>query len=252
MRYFDETITEMAREKSSAKRRVNKAVLAILLLADEYRDGDGRFSFDKYPELDDQVNLLLIEMSDGLLKQAENRARKILSWLELRDFYADEALAEAESGDEGLTWALDMHASNLKKVVEAWVVIMFANGMTVHETYPKVIAYMAAPDASPLWKESIRARLVDKNEVRFGKGYQRRVAEAVAILLQTFLYTVLVAGTLRKGVEGGAYGYRVFRQSGYDCPLCDSLTEGIWPIGTRVLPAHPRCVCGIELVYPES
>jgi len=77
------------------------------------------------------------------------------------------------------------------------------------------------------------------------------VADAVAVLLQTFIYKSFVLGTLKKGREAGAIGYRTFRQSNYDCPLCDSLTKRVWPIGTAVLPAHPRCVCGIEFVYGD-
>ena len=70
--------------------------------------------------------------------------------------------------------------------------------------------------------------------------------------LQTFIYSAFLKGTVMKGRRDGAIGYRTFRQSNYDCPLCDSLTKQIWPIDEEVLPAHPRCVCGIEFVYPDD
>ena len=101
MRYFDETITEMAREKSSAKRRVNKAVLAILLLADEYRDGDGRFSFDKYPELVlhhiKQLHLrLCVEYLEKVSEDAEC-SEKDGPWDVCAEYVCDEIYTEENS-----------------------------------------------------------------------------------------------------------------------------------------------------------
>ena len=251
MRFHDDALDEMARAKSSAKRKVNKAVLRILTLADAYRGRGGKFAFEDYPELDGEVNRVLIELSDDLLKDAEKRARRLLALLELEEYEQDEIVSDAESGEHGLQWAIDMHASNLKAVLGVWITLMFAKGLTVNKAFAQAIGYMEAPEASPLWKESIRARLVDPSEVRFGKGYKRRIPDAMAVLLQTFIYTAFAAGYIRKGGKDGAIGYRTFRQSNYDCALCDSLTTRVWPIDTVVLPAHPRCVCGIELVFPQ-
>lgn len=248
MRFQKEAIDEMAKEKSSSKEKVQAAIISILILANRFRNDGGRFSFGDYPELDEEVNRILIALSDDLLKEAEERAIRLLEMLgEAEDEEA--ILEEAERGENGIVWALDMHSSNLKHVLEAWIAIMFARSLSVNETYTKVITYMDAPDASGMWRDAVRKRLVDPNEVRFGKGYQRKVADAFAILLQTLIYTSFLAGTIRKGRKGGAIGYRTFRQSGYDCALCDALTERIWPIGVMVLPAHPRCVCGVEFVY---
>lgn len=248
MPFHDEAVSEMAKEKQVARKRVQAAILAILALADGYRRRDGTFAFADYPELDDEVNKILIELSDGLLKDAEERARRILEMLEEGD-YSDELIESAESGENGMVWALDMHSSNLKSLLEAWIAIMFARSLTVNETLSRVLVYMDSPNSSPMWRDAVRQKLVDPNEVRFGKGYQRKIIDAYAVLLQTFIYTTFLLGAVRKGREDGAIGYRTFRQSNYDCPLCDSLTERVWPIDTMVLPAHPRCVCGIELVY---
>lgn len=251
MRFHDKAIDEMAKEKPSAKQRVREAVLAILTLANGYRDRDGVFRFEDYPELDGEVNRILIELSDNLLKEAEQRARRLLALLEMQD-EADDIIAEAESGERGMTWALDMHSSNLKRLLEAWVVIMFARSLSVNDALRQVLVYMDSPEVSRLWRDAIRQKAIDQNEVRFGKGYQKNIANAYATLLQTFIYTAFLSGTMRKGRNEGAIGYRTFRQSDYNCPLCDSLTENVWPLDAMVLPAHPRCVCGIELVYQEQ
>ena len=248
MPFHAEAVDEMAREKQTARKRVQAAILAILDLADAYRNPDGTFSFADHPELDDEVNKILIRLSDGLIKDAEERARRLIELLEMEE-EADDIVEEAETGENGLLWATDMHSSNLKKLLEAWIAIMFARRLTVNETLTRVLVYMDAPNASPMWREAVKERLVDPNEVRFGRGYQRKVADAFAILLQSFIYTTFIIATVRKGRRDGAIGYRTFRQSNYDCPLCDSLTERVWPIDTMVLPAHPRCVCGISFVY---
>ena len=250
MRFHDEAIDEMAREKPAAKQRVREAVLAILTLANAYRDSDGTFRFEDHPELDGEVNRILIELSDNLLQEAEQRARRLLAYLEMED-EADDIIAEAESGEHGMTWALDMHSSNLKKLLEAWVAIMFARSLSVNDTLRQVLVYMDTPEASRLWRDSVRQKAVDPNEVRFGRGYQRNIPNALAALLQTFIYTAFLSGTVRKGRSEGAIGYRTFRQSDYNCPVCDSLTEKVWPLDVMVLPAHPRCVCSLELVYQE-
>ena len=251
MRFHDDALDEMAGAKSSSKRRINKAILEILTLANAYRSDGGDFSFDMHPEFDEEVDRILIAMSDGLLQDAERRARKLLALLELEEDEIDETIADAESGEHGLQWALDMHASNLKALLGVWIALMFAKDLTVNKTFTHAIAYMNAPEASPLWREAVRARIVDPNEVRFGRGYQRRIPDAVAVLMQTFIYTAFTKGYIRKGGKDGAIGYRTFRQSNYDCAMCDSLTKRVWPIDEAVIPAHPRCVCGIELVFPD-
>lgn len=251
MKFHDEALDEMAGAKSSAKRRINKTILRILTLADAYRSYGDEFSFDVVPEFDEEVDRILIEMSDGLLQDAEKRARKLLAMLELEEEEMDEIIGESESGENGLQWAIDMHASNLKALLGVWIAIMFAKGLSVNKAFTQVIGYMESPESSPLWKEVVRARIVDPNEVRFGRGYQRRIPDAVGVLLQTFIYTAFARGYITKGRKDGAIGYRTFRQSNYDCELCDSLTTRVWPIDELVIPAHQRCVCGIELVYPD-
>lgn len=238
----------MAKVKASARERVTKTIIAVLTLAETYRNGDAPFSFDAYPELDAEVNRMLIALSDGMLEEAEKRARNVLDLLELGED-EESVIREEEDRENGLLWAIDLHSSNLKRLLEAWIAIMFARSLSPTQTLTQMLVYMDAPEASALWRDAVRKRVVDPNEVRFGKGYQRRIADAFTVLLQTFVYTVFVAGTLLKGRREGAIGYRTYRQSGYDCPLCDSLTERIWPLDTMVIPAHPRCVCGIELVY---
>lgn len=244
-----EVIDSLAEVKPEVQRQVSAAVMAVLELAEACRSYGADFTFSVSGTLLDSVMELMRGLSEGCLALAERKAREILSWFSVED--PEELLADAESHDNpnGVLWAFDMHSSNLLKVIEVWLVIGFAKGLNTAEIHRSIMGALAAPEASRMWRDAVRSRLVDPQELRFGKGYQRRVVDAITVLVQSIVYTSYLRGAQVEAGESGAEYYVVHRGSSFDCPYCDSRCERPTPMSEPYYPSHPRCVCWLEFVY---
>lgn len=246
MEHRDEALKELAKIGLFVRTRVEDAIKEILRLVEPYKALAGTFTFSSDPELDAKVNAVLIALSDDCLKKARSASRTVLDNLKAdidEDTIIEEQEDEGEDEGKGLLWAFDMHSSNLKRLLEAWIAIWFANDLARMDAYSQIISYMNAPDASRMWRDSIRARLVDPNEVKFGRGYQRNIPNALTITLQTFIYGVFMIGAIEAAEQRGALYYRTVRGSSYDCPFCDEECEVVRPISEPFTGYHPRCMC---------
>lgn len=238
----DAVIDAMSSVKGDVKERVDKAVAAILLLAWSYRR-EG-FSFEDFPELNDQVNKILQSLSDGNLADAEKRAKALLESLGLGD-WDDESLAyaEREIDGENALWRLDLHASHLKELLAGWIAVAATQKLSMTQMRLLMNTYGGMPWLSKKWRDS------GLGKMGWGSGYQRDIVGAITVIGQNVINTAFLYSSVAEGILRGAVGYRTFRNSGYDCTLCDELTRHVWPIDVFVLPAHSRCVCDIELMY---
>ena len=219
------------------------AILTILMYADPYRSYGERFSFDISDTLREEVDKALIALSDGCLRDAEEIVRRLLLLIEMEEEFDSIMDVAEEKGSKGLVWAFDMHSSNLKKMVEQFLKAGFAANITTSIIFSNIVSYMEAPDASQMWRDAVRMKVVDPNELRFGRGYQRNVVNAITILMQDVISTAYNEALRLDAQEEGFEWYEIFRGSTYDCELCDSYTGKRIPITERVLPIHPRCMC---------
>ena len=232
----DAVIDAMSSVKGDVKARTDKAIATILLIAFAYRR-EG-FSFDDFPELNDEVNRILQALSDGNLEDAEKRAKALLESLGLED-WADESLeyAEREIGGENALWRLDLHASHLKELLAGWIAVAAVQGLSLQQTRLLISTYGASPYLSKKWRDS------GLGKPGWGSGYQTDVVAAMTVVGQDLINRSYQFSKLSQMREQGVTHYRTIRGSYYDCPLCDEMTERIWPIETVVLPYHARCVC---------
>lgn len=237
--------------KPSVRMRVSDALLSILTLAEPYRNKRGEFIFEDNPELSEEVNLILIGLSNGCLEDAEERARRVLSDFDMV-LDEEEIISEAEEGERGFIWGLDMHCSNLKSLVEAWIAIEFVRGWPIARTLTEILSYMNSPDTSRYWKESLREKVVDRKEVMFGKGYQRDIIGALTVSEQSVIYGSLLIASQWEAEMEGAVSYIMRRGSAFDCPLCDAECSYVRPISEPVPSFHPRCVCYPQYFYSEE
>ena len=84
---------------------------------------------------------------------------------------------------------------------------------------------------------------------KYGKGTPESILKGLTLTNQTMVNQAYQYGRILRYRHDGAIGYRVYRNSTYDCPVCDELCIGIHPLDEIVLPAHPRCVCYTKPVY---
>lgn len=235
-------IGQMAGARDDVLRRIRSAVSAVSALLWTYRSGD--FDIDAYPMVKGEVMKILALMSDGLVEDAEARARAVLERLELME-YEEEALEYGRSRKDGetLLFRYDMHASHLLDEICGWIKAGAIAGYTLAVLQQNIMAYIGNPAASPAWREA-GLRIPS-----WGRGYMVNLLNAITVVTQDAINRAVQYARLQKFKEMGAIGYRTVRNSNYDCPFCDEMAKKIWPLDEIVLPYHPRCVCSAVPVF---
>lgn len=226
------------------------AVTRILALAYLYKEFvEGEFRFEDFPDLDERVNAILRGLSDKGAEIARQRVRDALALLdgEYEDY--EDIVEEVENENEGMLWAFDMHSSNLKKLLEGWLTIAFANGWSQADALAKIASNLDEPQTSPMWRDAIRAKVIDPNEYRFGRGYQRNIPNAMKVLAVWVIIRVFAEAQRREQTAKGATFYVRHRGSNYNCPECDDLCEIPFPIEEPITIPHPNCMCWTEYFY---
>lgn len=229
------------------------AVTRILALAYVYKEFvEGEFRFEDFPDLNERVNAILRGLSDKGAEIARQRVRDALALLdgEYEDY--EDIVEEVENENEGMLWAFDMHSSNLKKLLEGWLTIAFANGWSQADTLAGILSNLDEPQTSPMWRDAIRAKMIDPNEYRFGRGYQRNIPNAMRVLAVYIITKAFMLSEQRMYANRGAAYYIRRRGSNYDCPECDSLVGYPIPIDEPFVMLHPNCLCIAEYHFPPT
>lgn len=250
-RYAD-MVDVLAGVRPEVQRRVSSAVMAVLSLAEAYRSFGADFTFGVSSELERDVLAVMRGLSEGCLDICERKARGILATLDIEDGEAVLADAEERNNPNGVLWAFDMHSSNLLKVIGAWLTIGFSRGMDRSAIYTSILTAVNTDPSSGTWRSAIRSGLIDPAEVRFGRGYQRRITDAFTVLIQSIVFTAYTEGVMREADEAGALYYVVHRGSSFDCSYCDSRCERPTPMSEPYYPSHPRCMCWLEFLFSEE
>ena len=243
---MDEVISLMAQLKGRVNTRTLNAAREIITLAQQYSFLGPDFTFDYDDDLDHQVNLLLVKLSDDIAEEMESRAIKTTE-----EDQREEALAWAWRPQDGEDpqWRLDRHCSDLKYALEGYVAVCFANGLTGGRLFAYLAAFLASPDTWPMLKEArqetARYKSTFVNEgLHRGRGVNTDPIKGMTLVAQTFVNETYQKATLLSYMEDATIiGYKVHRGSTYDCEECDELCRGIHPLDETVLPAHPRCCC---------
>lgn len=241
----EDAIDQMSRVKQDARARMDAAVAAIVALCWDYRSPD--FSFSDHIALLREVNKILAEMSDGNLSDAEKRAKIALAEAELQD-YEDDAVefSEGEVNGENVLFRLDRHADHLRDLIAGWLAVAAYAGLTKEETIQNFWTFLGDVSASKDWRESGR------KIPAWGKGFPLDILTGITVIGQDMINRGFQYARIKSFQRSGAVGYRTIRQSGYNCPLCDEMTERIWPLDYVALPYHPRCVCKAVPVYANE
>lgn len=254
---MDRVIDEMAKAKSDVERRLRKCIPEIIRECSAFGYLGKNFTFD-VSNLSDKVNQRLISLSDEILSDIEERARRASEYAEEEDEWTPLILPyiTRQIGDEDMVQRLDKHCSTLRYFLEGWIAIGMVNKLQEYELTNYIFAYLDNPLASPLWKEALNAGYLS-NAIRsgsyiYGKGNQRNVLKALTEIEQYAINEAYQYGCILHYGKLGAIGYRTYRQSSYPCEACDELTRHIWPLDVIVLPEHPRCVCGSKPVFADE
>lgn len=253
---MDRVIAEMAKAKTDVDKRLRIYIPEIIRECMAFSYLGKYFTFDYEAELNDTINTKLIALSDAILEDIEERARKAIEYAEAEEdedtilFYIKRPI---ESQD--IVQRLDKHCSTLRYFLEGWIAIGLYNNIKEYDLTQQILSYIDNPFASPLWQEAFNAgylsTAIRSQGYTFGKGNQRNVLNALTEIERYAINEAYQYGKILGYGKKGAIGYRTHRNSSFDCPYCDELTTHVWPLDEIVLPAHPRCVCYSTPVYRE-
>ena len=248
-------IEEMSKAKSDVTRRLRVCIPEIIRECKAFGYLGKNFTFD-LAGVSDRVNERLISLSDEILSDIEERARRAIEYAEEED---DETLILAyinrKIGDEDMVTRLDKHCSTLRYFLEGWIAIGLVNNLNDYELTNSIFTYLDNPFSSPLWKEAFTAgylsNAVRTGDYTYGKGNQKNVLKALTEIEQYAINEAFQYGRLLHYGKTGAIGYMIHRGSTYDCPHCDSNCGFVIPLNDIRVPQHPRCVCWTTPVFSQ-
>ena len=249
-------IEEMAKAKSDVERRLRTHIPEIIRECLAFAYLGKSFTFD-VADIADKVDAELIALSDDILSDIEERARKAIEYAEEEEDEDTILLyIRREINGSDIVERLDKHCSTLRYFLEGWIAIGMVNSMKEYELTNQILRYIDNPLASPLWQEAFNAGYLS-DSIRtqryiYGKGNQRNVLSALTEIEQYAINEAFQYGSILKYGRQGAIGYRTHRASSYPCDECDELTRHIWPLDEIVLPAHPRCICYSTPVFANE
>lgn len=251
---MDRVINEMAKAKGDVEKRYREKIPEIIRECMAFAYLGKSFTFNANADLENRVNQRLIELSDEILSDIEERARKVIQYAEEED---DEAMILAymkrEREGEDLITRIDKHNSNFRYFLEGWIAIGMVNGLSETGLLTNILTFAENPFVSPLWQKAFSEGYLS-NAIRtrgysFGKGNLRNPMMALTELGRNSINEAFQYGSVLRYGKLGAIGYRTHRASSFDCAYCDELTLRVFPLTMLVLPAHPRCVCFCTPVY---
>lgn len=248
-------IEEMTRAKSDVERRLRISIPEIIRECTAFAYLGKNFTFD-VSDISDRVNQRLIALSDDILSDIEERARRAIEYAEEED---DEdailAYIKRQIGEEDMVTRLDKHCSTLRYFLEGWIAIGMVNKIQENVLTNTILTYIDNPLVAPIWKDALNAGYLS-DSIRsgiysYGKGNQRNVLKALTEIEQYAINEAYQYGRLLHYGKTGAIGYIIHRGSDYDCPHCDSNCGFVIPLNDIRLPQHNRCCCWSEPIYSQ-
>ena len=229
--------------------KVRDAVKKIAAICEKYRYLKGSFTFNANADLENEVNRILIALSDTILDDAENYAGQAASDAD-EDNDNDAVLAYIRRDTNGMSPSerIDRHASRLKHQMEAWIAIEFEEGISQGAIVSDIMRYIRYPALAP--KKSgtnYRANVLIYGDNTGISGFSRSAIDGMTLIEQQMINEAYQYATLQKFSKDGVERYGVMRGSTYDCPTCDEICSRTYPVTEMVLPVHPRCMC---IAYP--
>lgn len=225
-----------------------ETIRKILVITQEYSFLGERFTFDASKDLSDQVNQLLIQLSDAMLEEADRRTLKTID----NDDDDDTVLAwiHREYNGESNEERMDRHASALRFLLEGYLAVSFANKLSRADIIGDALRFLSNPYG---WKPMQDARQhperwaseTVREVFKPGRGNAVNPIDAMANMIQYEVLDGYHHGVLLDyGRDSDIIGYNVHRGSGFDCETCDEVVaNGPYSLDEQVLPVHPRCMC---------
>jgi len=247
------TIDQVTNILTGIKGRVTSEVLEtirkILVLCQEYSFLGERFSFNANADLSDEVNRLLIQLSDAMLEEADTRTLKTI------DNHDDDdtvlAWIHRERNGQTNEERMDRHASALRFLLEGYLAVSFANKLNNADILGDALHFLSNPYGWEPMKDAFahperwNAEIIQSRGFHVGRGNDTNPINAMANMIQYEVLDGYNRGLLLDfGRDPDIVAYRVERGSSFDCEVCDeAVANSPYPLDVQIVPLHSRCRC---------
>lgn len=248
-------IGQMAEAAGDVEREMKAAIREITAFCEEYRHLGKRFTFDA-TGIGDDIDTMLIALSDAIMDDFYDRIDRTLEDAGTDEDRDDIYLFIGRETD-GMTAQdrVDRHVSRLKWSLEGLLAVCFTEGIFRGNMEMRIWLALTSPEASALLRKAregggYAASFIRDGNLNSRRGYAGNIAKAISAIGDELIAEAFHYGMILHYGHEGAVGYRVKRNSTFNCPLCDSLCATVHPLTEIVLPAHPRCCCSTYPVFP--
>lgn len=135
------------------------------------------------------------------------------------------------------------------------VVRMSKAGILLGYTPDKILSAVRTAYRSPYVSSVItRARryAIDIATPSYGKGLTAAAYKNLVRAAQGVIALAWGRAEQQYGQQSGATGFTSHRGSSFPCPVCDDETTYVHRFGDPYPPYHPRCVCFVRFIYPDT
>ncbi len=248
-------IKQMEKVEGDVKRNVRPTVSAIVAAAELYRNLGKSFSFAGIPSLDEKVNLMLLDLSDTILDDMDERVRFAIEEAEAEEDNEEiRAYIFRDLNGETATDRVDRHVSRLKYVIEAGLAIGFAHNIARSRLAGELMLLVQNPFYNMLIPQARKdggynASYIADGDLNSGRGINPNIIKSISGVGSTMIAEAFHFGQIQNYRRKGAIGYGVKRNSTYDCPDCDDVCAVVHPLSEIVVPVHPNCCCSTYPIY---
>lgn len=247
----------IAKLKIKTDAKLRTTIREIINLSYQYPYHNKQFTFDKDKTLEDNVNKLLIDLTDSIINDIDDysaQSQAIAKNEEDNDLII--SFIHQEINGEDLTQRLDKHMTRLKNSLEAFVAIGFANFLTESDLYNAFLRNIRNPFAWHYMQEAYKDPLYEAISIKekgfaVGKYIDRDIEKAIGLVISGALIGSYDYALQLRYQREGAIGWTTMRGSTYDCALCDSMVGAFHPMTEIFYGWHPRCLCILTPIFAE-
>lgn len=254
-----EEAKEYLRERISAEVSMSRNLLKVMewaakkivAISFKYHVPPRLFRFSYNKKMKAEIDAVIAELRAAIL----DYTRTLAVATHTEDEEDILAYIGRENHGKTLEMRLDEYSQRYENELEATIAAGMFLGMDENRIFANIETYSDRPYYNPIFAEAVDegSDFMSRLDVKpnFGIGQERAVGSLPALdLLCTF---AIAEGWMRhwfnEGRRGGAFGYRIYRGSGYPCVHCDEATKRVYSMEEMVLPLHPNCRCYAVFLY---
>lgn len=206
----------------------------------QYRFLGTRFTFSNNKAFYEEIIESLLNMSDMSDKAIRSAVQEAISKIEYGE--------QEDIDDDLILTRIDSYGTSFKDIAEGFIIAAIVGNAHFIDMWQQFKIYKDTPLLAPMVAKVPEAvEIISKAISGKGSGNYISIFSNMLRELKSVVATYFAKAKIGVMGRGGFEWYKCFRNSNYDCPICDDVCAVPHKMTEIVLPVHPNCVCGM---YP--